>query len=48
MTAEAAGTGSEQYLRMNVCMLEITHKSFQGFIDLQLGIDIQRRYVPDL
>ena len=50
MTAEVAGTGSEQYLhlRMNVCMLEITHKSFQGFIDLQLGvltyIHIQRRY----
>ena len=45
-----AGTGTKQPLHLRVCVRRrgITHKSFQGFIDLQLGvltyIHIQRRY----
>ena len=35
-----AGTGSEQPLHLCVCVRRrgITHKSCQGFIDLQLGV----------
>ena len=34
-----ARTGSEQSLHLRVCVyVGITHKSLQGFIDLQLGV----------